>query len=170
MGMSHESCDERSMVTISEARKSTIARNSEFQLANLKYQNKKRIIELKWNLNRTKYNGNARSVVTWCASKNMENSKYLLDTDKFSNSNGEFKDGFVKLNLKKDKQRLEKVMLLLEAATEDRLAAFEERDAAIKRREAAYDVTPQRRKAAHDVTSREREAAYEIIRGRRECA
>jgi hypothetical protein len=88
--MSHDSCDERSMVTISEARRSTSKMTTmeteiavEIQLANLKYQHEKRIIELKLKLNRAKYNGNASSVGTFCASKNLRNSKYF----KFYNSN-----------------------------------------------------------------------------------
>jgi hypothetical protein len=72
----------------------------------------------------------------------------------------EFKDGFLKLNLKKDKQRLEKVLLLLEATY----------DVTPTGREAAYDNIPRGREAAYDVTSRGREAVYEIIRGRREAA
>jgi hypothetical protein len=69
--------------------------------------------------NWAKYNGNASSVGTLCASKNMENSKYLLDTENFSNSN----------------ERVQRWVSQIES--EKRQAAFEERDAAFERREAA---------------------------------
>jgi hypothetical protein len=117
---------------------------------------RKKIIELKLKLNRAKYNGNASSVGTMCASKNLENSKYLLNTDKFSNSN----------------ERVQR--WVSETEPEGRQAAFARREAAYDvpptGREAAYDITPRRREATYDVTSRGREVAYEIIRGRREAA
>jgi hypothetical protein len=75
--MSHDSYEERSMVTISESRSSTSKTTTmeteiavEIQLANLKYQHEKRIIELKLKLN--------SSVGTLCASKNLGNSSELV--------------------------------------------------------------------------------------------
>jgi dynactin complex subunit len=57
-GMIHDSCNERCMVTISEARRSNSKMTTmetkiaaEIQFANLKYQHEKKIIELKLRLN-----------------------------------------------------------------------------------------------------------------------
>jgi hypothetical protein len=175
--MSHDSCDERSMVTISEARRSTNMETeiaAEFQLlANLKYQHEKRIIELKLKLNRAKYNGNASSVGTFCASKNLKNSKYLLDTGKFSNSNERVQRWVYQIESEKRQAALGKSDVTpgrKKAAIEDRQTTFEERDVAIERREAAYDITPKGREAASDITPKGREAAYVNIRGRRDAA
>jgi hypothetical protein len=148
----HDSYDERKMVTVREARSSTSKMTTmeteiaaEIQLANLEYQHERRIIELKLKLNRARHNGNASSVGTSCASKNLENSKFLLDTNKFSNSN----------------ERVHRWVSEIEP---------EERQAAFERRETASDITPTGREAAYDITSRGREAAYKIFRRRREAA
>jgi hypothetical protein len=81
---------------------------------------------------------------------------YLTRTN-FLIQMSEFKDGLLKLNLKKDKQRLEKVLLILE-------------DVKLRLKiETVYDVTPRGRAAAYDVTPRGEGAANEITLGRREA-
>jgi hypothetical protein len=123
--MSHDSYDERSMITISEARSSISKMTTmeseiaaEIQLANLEYQHERRIIELKLKLNRAIHNGNATSVGTSCASKNLKIQKIYLTRTNFLLQMSEFKDGFLKFNLMKDKLRLKeeklRMILLLE--------------------------------------------------------